>query len=47
MNDNGLREVAVFEDEQPIGALTRDELLRILRDGLERGRGAEAEPATP
>lgn len=46
MNENGLREVAVFEDDRPVGAMTRDELLRILRDGVERDGGSEAPVAS-
>lgn len=42
MNENGLREVAVFEGGHPIGAVTRDELVRILREGLDRGRASAA-----
>jgi Zn-dependent protease/CBS domain-containing protein len=41
MNESGARELAVFEEDRPIGAMTRDELLIILRDGYERrARGA-------
>jgi CBS domain-containing protein len=45
MNESGARELAVFEDDRPIGALTRDELLRILREGVDGG-GGEAETAS-
>ena len=43
MNDRGLQEVAVLEDERPVGAMTRDDLLRVLREGVRpEGGGASA-----
>lgn len=42
MNERGLQEVAVLEDERPVGAMTRDDLLRVLREGVPRGGPASA-----